>query len=311
MKFRRELLLVLLAAILLAPAVFATEVQVPNVSTSSAPSPVVHDSCLWVFYNVSGNLGYSVTSGDGQWNSGTIALNDVTFSPTAVSYNGQIFIFYRQTSTQTFGSLGRISLYRMDTSGCSRTGGTSFTMTEQTANPVGAAVFNNQIFLIWDGGLTNNVYNGIKYRHVTTPGGVLTLDTPQTLPFGVTKTGLGAAPFNSRVYVNYKGFGTDSIYYGSQNLSGSWFGESRLDGPQTATGPSAAEHEGRLYFIYKGLDTDNIYYKSMDTLGTWSAQSTLSGSRTVTTPAAVSFNGQLWFFYRGDSTPNLYHNNID
>ncbi|HEX6097345.1 MAG TPA: hypothetical protein VF432_13535 [Thermoanaerobaculia bacterium] len=153
--------------------------------------------------------------------------------------------------------------------------------------------------------LDGNLSNGSAWNLIRTNAAINTSDTPGTVSFA------------GRVYVLYKGAGSDSRIYVAQSggniLDGNAWSANPLNSAiNTSTAPGVAILNGTPYMLYKGAGADtNVYIarSAGNRLGdgnSWSAQRLNPGINTNDAPAVAAFGGVLYLLYKGSGDSNIW-----
>lgn len=160
------------------------------------------------------------------------------------------------------------------------------------------AVFNNQLYAIWQGaGGDLKVYyasmsaGGEWAAHQPIPGAN---DTPG---------GVAVAAFNNQLYALWVGVGTSApVYYSAMAANGTWSQLASIPGANSSTGPALAVYNNQLLAVWKGVVSDNrIFYASLPANGSWSAtaivtdpDSNMPDPQTQGAPALSACGNQLF-----------------
>jgi hypothetical protein len=295
-------LLLSLASLALAPSASGQWNQIAGVGADSSvrPGAASFDSKMWVFFrrNVDGQIGYVTTSNiDGGGFSGVTVLPGAAVNPepSAVAFNGRLYLFYAEGS----GS-GRLFYRSIGTTG-------SWTLEQQvpgaaTHDPAGLAVFNGTLYIVWEPAGSDN---RIKYSTLS-PSGVFS--GVQT-PFGLTTRGPAAAVFNNRLYVVYTGQNGPRypLYYTSLDTNGVWSPHFAVGGnPRSSFAISVGPFRGNLQIYYTGADTFRLLNKYLTTSGLWSPEVWLAGLGAFGGTTAANFSLRQWVLNPGSGGAIFY-----
>jgi len=133
----------------------------------------------------------------------------------------------------------------------------------------------------------------------------------------LTSAGPAMAVLNGKLYLAYKGSGSDDLWYNVFDGT-SWLAndlEITQNGhSKTSDAPAMAEYNGKLYLAYKGSGSNDLWYNVFD--GTsWLANDleiTQNGhSLTSRRPALAFYGNQLYLAYRGGGSDDIWYNVFD
>ena len=153
----------------------------------------------------------------------------------------------------------------------------------------------------------SNLSIGGAWRLIRLNGAINTSDTPGTVSFG------------GRLYVLYKGSGSDSRIFVAQPrsvkdlLNGKAWSTNPLNGAiNTGSAPGIAVLNDTPYMLYKGAGIDtNVYIarSAGNRIGdgnSWSAKRLNPAINTNHAPAVAAFGGVLYLFYKGSGDDNIW-----
>ena len=170
----------------------------------------------------------------------------------------------------------------------------------------------------WFGGLFSG---GAAWIWFTAFDGTRDAGRPRGPPGGHSKTDAGPAlaVYNGKLYLAYKGNGSNDLWYNDNVFDGTSWLANDLEITQgghskTDAGPALAVYNGKLYLAYKGNGSNDLWYNVFD--GTsWMANDleiTQGGhSKTDAGPALAMYNGKLYLAYKGNGSNDLWYNVFD
>lgn len=114
------------------------------------------------------------------------------------------------------------------------------------------------------------------------------------------------ASYNGKLFLAYKGSGTDNIYTTISYDNGqSWSQEYRIASHRSKRSPTLSVFNGKLYVAFTGVSSKQIYVASSTNGTSWSSATNL-GSKSSNPPFLASHKGRIYVAYKGSSTNNLY-----
>ncbi|WP_147445011.1 glycoside hydrolase [Corallococcus sp. CA053C] len=246
------------------------------------------------------------------WQQGWTAfeVNSIAKNPPAVaSCNGQTYVFYPSTPADTQ------YLFYNTWNGTTWSGQTELNVAE-TATGAGAATFNGQVYVFWQGvqlqvsgafepsgSLFYSIMGQSFYWQVGS--GPVMSDCPS------------AVVFNGELYVFYQGTDNDGgLWYtkSSDGSVGSWSSSTQVPNvgmstsPATAvfTNPSTGQDE--LYVFHQGGSTDGqLWYNVLDTAGNWAGDKQITSVSMSNVPGATVVDGILYVLYEGGGNDDLFY----
>jgi hypothetical protein len=159
--------------------------------------------------------------------------------------------------------------------------------------------------------------NGTGYQYGKLHG---THWTPQQRVSGAVQLSTSNSPslavFNGKLYMAWKGSGSDEHMYYNYFDGTNWSPEQQVSGatvvPATSARPSLAVFNGKLYMAWEGSGSDyHIYYNYFN--GThWTSQTRVEGGppSAYDSPSLAVFNGKLYLAWEG-TDGHIYYNYFD
>jgi hypothetical protein len=126
------------------------------------------------------------------------------------------------------------------------------------------------------------------------------------VPNAASSGGPALATFAGKVWMAWKGEGTDTRIY-IASLSGStWSDGGAISGIGTSNSPALAATASGLYLAFTGQSDDTVYWSKSSDGKTWSAQAAVPGFNTSDTPALAAFNGVVYIAAKGASDATIW-----
>jgi hypothetical protein len=137
---------------------------------------------------------------------------------------------------------------------------------ESNYNP-GVAVYNNRLYLVYKGEDSNTLYtayfDGNRWY-----GNAKISDQPGKIS-PESNYNPGFAVYNNRLYLVYKGEGSNTLY--TAYFDGTrWYGNEKISdqpgkiSPESDYNPGVAVYDNRLYLVYKGEGSNTLYTAYFD-----------------------------------------------
>lgn len=178
-------------------------------------------------------------------------------------------------------------------------------------NP-GVALFLGRLYYIYKGKSSNTLYS-MSFDGQTWFGNLAIKDQPGGISPD-SNYNPGVAVFNNKLYIIYKGSGSNTLY--SAYFDGTkWYGNTKISDqpgkidPQSNYSPGVAVFNNKLFMVYKGSDNNMLYSAYYDGT-TWFGNKAIKDQpgginpQTNQSPAVVIFNNRLYLIYKG------YNNNV-
>lgn len=176
--------------------------------------------------------------------------------------------------------------------------------------PPGSAVFNDQLYLFYEGPGNNgqlwySVYDGTDWTSGVVPG-VSMSQTPS------------ATVFNGSLYVFYQSAANDGTVCYSVFDGSSWAAEVQppiggiSDSPAAVTFTPAGSNQAQLYVFYRGGGNSGWLFQNVFDGSTWSANTQIPNTSISGSPAAAVFDGKIYVAHQGQSSnQQLWYNAFD
>jgi hypothetical protein len=228
--------------------------------------------------------------------------NEFANPPSGVQFGNDIYIFYESGNNIYYG----LWQYTPPSSGSGNGTGTWTTGIQisgvSTGTGPGAVVFNNTIYVFYQGLNSNNDNDGTLW-YVTYNGTSWSSSATQ-VPAAAMSYSPSAAVFDNDLYVFYQGSGNDHKLYYTTYSNGAWSNSSTQNSSANmCNSPAATVYNGELYVFFQGVNngtTDNneLWYVTYDG-SNWANNVQVSESYVslVGSPSAVVYNGQLCVIY--------------
>lgn len=236
------------------------------ISLSASPCVVaVSDTLLYSFFQQEGQLCYTTCTNSNAWTSpylvgwGSSAtqLNTIglMYTPSAVMFtpsgatSAQLYIFYQSADNTVPGQLWYV-IFDTATGTCSSP--TQVADVSLSYSP-SAVVFNNQLYVFYQGGAGGQGNNGLYYDCLSTAG---TWSGSQQVP-GV---GIAYSPapvvYNKQLYVFHQGEGDgqpdNDLFYNCLSSAGTWSGDTQVSWVNLSYSPSAVFCDNQILVCYQG-----------------------------------------------------------
>ena len=276
-----------------------TQMLVPGVSLTGAPSAVLFNNLFYIFYQsaAGGEMWYvTYDSSTSAWSSpAQVPGVSMTESPSAVVFNNELYVFYQGTAV-----FSQICYCVFN--------GTSWAA--PAAPPIGgmtgspsAVVFNNDLYVFYLGGGYGaeggngpfyNVFNGSSWTSNTwIPGYPAMSGSPS------------ATAIVDQICVAFQGYGNSGdLFYMTFNGS-TWSGAVQVSGVSMAGSPAAAALNNYSWWVVYCNSTGQLSYTICSGQNNWDSQLQPSlpnwgwNYLNSVIPAPVVFNGQLYVFFQG------------
>lgn len=294
-----------------------------------SPSAVtVSDTEIYCFYQQNGQLCY--TSCDTTTNAWTSPL-PATWAPTTQSSQmsaiglmytpsvvlftptgapcAQLYIFYQTAANGVSGQLWLVT-YDPTTA--------AFSPPVQVANvslsyAPGATVFNNELYVFYQGGAGGQGDNSLYYDCLSATGAWA--GSQQVPNVGITYS---PAPvvYNNQLYVFHQGVlsgqPNNDLYYVSLTSTGDWNGDTQVPGVGISYSPAPVLYNDQLYVFHQGEGGGQpdglLFYDCLSSTGAWSGDTEVANLSITYSPAVAvcsdkvfalhqggGGNGQFWF----------------
>ncbi|AKJ03289.1 hypothetical protein ATI61_11848 [Archangium gephyra] len=127
---------------------------------------------------------------------------------------------------------------------------------------------------------------------------------------GGTKLAPRWAMFNGKLWMVWKGWGDDGIWYATYD-GRNWSDQTRISDVGTSAAPAIAVHGGVLYLAWRGVGSDASIWYATNTGGSWSGQKKVPNVGTSTGPALASFGNKLWMAWKGAGDDGIWYSTFD
>ncbi|MHC8306386.1 hypothetical protein [Pseudomonas sp. PB3P13] len=195
-----------------------------------------------------------------------------------------------------------------------------------TATGVGAAAFNGQVYVFWQG--VNNVgsgsANGTLFYRTMNDATYHQINSGQSVegnnPGVVMSNCPSAVVFNNLLYVFYRGPSGDSDcspWYSFSSDGNTWSASTKVpnvgmvSSPSTVVFTNPSSGADQLYIFHQGegggSGDHDLFYVVMDTTGICSGDTQVPNVSMSATPSAGIYNGQLYVFYQGSNTSTFWY----
>lgn len=244
---------------------------------ASAPSAVVFDTQLYVFYQGSSGqaLRYSVFNGTTWIEDVAVPNAGLSCSPSAVVYNGMIYVVYQ--GSELCGSM-YCSVYNGSWSHNDPGVGVS-------SSPQ-AGVFNGNIVVVHQG-----AGNSTDLYYLYFNGSTWSSDM-QLLPISLS---YGPAPvvFNGELMVFMQDKNTQGELYYTTSNGNAWQPMSQVPGVSLSNQPAPVVFNDQLYVFYADPSESKIYYSRCTTNWSWSSAKALNTVCISSGPSALCYQDQI------------------
>jgi hypothetical protein len=293
------------------PDGWSTQAQVPNISSSLAPSEATSGSTLYVAYTTSkGGISYAIYT-TGWWPkirsvSGTGVTPSTTLSPAITVFDGHLYAFWINSSAQL-----RYSYLNGTTWQPTQTVGSTSWTAESSATPA-VAVASGELWVAYKGHTSGNIYYTETGDGTTWGSQETAIKSATSLAPALAPTGLSAAPLAFAWTNSSDGIGYGILgFLGFENLGtvpdAGTNAAPALDFMSAATG-------GNMYVAWKGHTTNKVFFNEVPNFmdssfgpSSWIGQATLPVALTSTTPAIIDSGTTLWSAYKALHSDNILY----
>jgi hypothetical protein len=263
--------------------------QVPEVSLSDSPAPVLFKDVLYVLHQGPGNNGqlcYS-TSSDGSktWaRDQRISNFSMVASPSGVVFRDKLYVFYN-----------RSAIYYTTTAAANSTEWTAeqYIPNGSLSESPSAVVFRDKLYVFLQGAN----HNGKVYYVTSSDGRAWSAYTQ------MTNVAMSASPsavvFGDKLYLFYQGHKDNGELWCHVFDGLYWAPIKRMTQAVHVHGsPSAAVFAGSQICVFHRSGSQ-IWYTTTSDGTTWTVDMSISGPTISASPAAIECMGKLGVFYQG------------
>jgi hypothetical protein len=184
---------------------------------------------------------------------------------------------------------------------------------ETNYNP-GGAVFTGRLYYVYKGEGSNTLYS-MDFDGSSWYGNIAIEDQPGGISPD-SNYNPGVAVYNNRLYIIYKGSGSNTLY--SAWFDGTkWYGNTAIKdqkggiSPESNYNPGVVVYNNRLYIIFKGAK-DNILYSAYFDGSIWYGNTAIKDQpggidpQSNQSPGVAVFNNKLYVIFKGAKDNVLY-----
>jgi len=129
---------------------------------------------------------------------------------------------------------------------------------------------------------------------------------PASIPNAASSAGPALVEFAGKVWMAWKGEGTDPRIFISSLSGSTWSSVAPIAGVGTSSSPALTVTAAELYLAWKGEHDKIIYWSKSSDGMTWSPQAKVPGAASSDTPALAAFNGVVYLAWKGESDAQIW-----
>lgn len=279
--------------------------------------------CVWVGEKIANSIGQIIWKPVWQ----AFVTNEIMNNPPTVATLGDtLYAFYPSTSNQTnylyyntcntntleWSSQEILTFYDAYVPGN--------LASVPTGTGAGAAAFNGQMYVFWQGVNSSGTGNaGTLFYRTMSSSTYHQINAQQSVDgksAGVIMSNCpSAVVFNGSLYVFYQGPGDDTYPWYSVSSDGStWSASTKVPGTCMSTSPSTVVFTNpstgneSLYLFHEGNNSNGqLWFNVLDADGSWSGDTQVPNVSMSAVPSAGIYDGMLYVFYQGSNTSTFWY----
>jgi hypothetical protein len=127
-----------------------------------------------------------------------------------------------------------------------------------------------------------------------------------SIPNAASSGGPALVSFAGKVWMAWKGEGTDTRIFISSLSGSTWSAGVPISGVGTSSAPALTVTASELYVAWKGEHDNTILWSKSSDGKTWSPQAVVPGAGSSDTPALAGFKGVVYLAWKGESDTKIF-----